>query len=133
MTVAGGAVRFIAGITCDSRTSGAGLNTGVGSEFLGMRTGLASTVPRPGVLTSVSVLVENSSVRSYLASAAARLAFFKAVFEGVSLILLDRDIFSIFLSFKWFFFTTYINKDQYCIKSICLVCRQAHKTSSITC
>ena len=96
-TVAGGAIGIFAGMTCAGRTGGPGLNAGVGSNFLGMRKDLVSTASRSGVLVSTSVTVEIFLIRSYLALAATRLAFFKSVFEEVPLFFLERAIFSIFL------------------------------------
>jgi len=52
LTVVGSTVRIVTRITCVSRTGGAGLDTGIGSDFLGMRTGLALTASRSGVFTS---------------------------------------------------------------------------------
>ena len=46
MTVAGGTVRIVAGMTCAGRTGGAELDTSIGSDFLGMHTGLALTASR---------------------------------------------------------------------------------------
>ena len=79
-TVAGGTLGIVAGMTGTGRTGGDGIDVGVCSYFLGIHTGLASMASRSGVLALASVVAENSSVRSFLALAAGRLVFFKAVF-----------------------------------------------------
>ena len=96
MTVTRGTIRVVAGMTCSGRMGGAKLDAGVRSEFLGTRNGLMSTASSSNVLVLASVAVEISSVKPCLDFAAARLAFFRADFEGDSLIFSERAMFSIF-------------------------------------
>ena len=114
--VVGGAFRVVTGMSCASSTGRAKLIKGVGSDFLWIRTKLTSTASSSGVLVA-TVAVENYLVRSCLALAATRLAFFRADFGGDSRFFLERAIFSIFI-FNNRFSRKFLNKGQLFIKSI---------------